>query len=165
MSQVFQGLTDASLFEEFLEQLLHHCGTWPEPKSVLIIDNASFRHSERIAELCSNADVKLLYIPPYSPDLNPIEEFFAELRAFERRNWQKHTSEDFKDFLEWSLNIVGARVESAQGLFDMQTLRLKSNEDRCTYIAEYSELLTRFAPEFQESFPPKGLFVGRNITG
>ena len=56
-------------------------------------------------------------VPPYSPDLNPIEEFFAELKAFVRRNWQKHTGEDFKDFLEWSLDVVGARVESAQGHF------------------------------------------------
>ena len=30
--------------------------------------------------------MKLLYLPPYSPDLNPIEEFFAELKAFIKRN-------------------------------------------------------------------------------
>jgi transposase len=80
------------MFKDFIEELLHHCGRWPEPKSVLIMDNASFHHTERIIELCSNAGVKLLYLPPYSPDLNPIEEFFAELKAFVRRNWQKHRS-------------------------------------------------------------------------
>ena len=84
MSRVFQGSTAASMFEDFIEQLLHHCGRWPEPKSVLIMDNASFHHTDRITELCSNASVKLLYLPPYSPDLNPIEEFFAELKAFVR---------------------------------------------------------------------------------
>jgi transposase len=31
--------------------------------------------------------VKLVYLPPYSPDLNQIEEFFAELKAFIKRNW------------------------------------------------------------------------------
>jgi hypothetical protein len=36
--------------------------------------------------LCSEAGVKLVYLPPYSPDLNPIEEYFAELKAFIRRN-------------------------------------------------------------------------------
>jgi transposase len=81
------------------------------------MDNASFHHTEQITELCSRAGVKLLFLPPYSPDLNLIEEFFAELKAFVRRNWQKHTGEDFKDFLEWSLDVVGARVESAQGHF------------------------------------------------
>lgn len=105
------------MFEDFIEQLLHHCGRWPEPKSVLIMDNASFHHTDRIRELCSNAGVKLLYLPPYSPDLNPIEEFFAELKAFVRRNWQKHTGQDSKNFLEWSLDVVGARGESAKGHF------------------------------------------------
>jgi transposase len=115
MFRVFQGSTDASIFEDFTEQLLH-CGRWPEPKSVLIMDNASFHHTERITELCSNAGVKLLYLPPYSPDLNPIEEFFAELKAFVRRNWQHHWSR-FNDFLEWSLDVVGAKRESAEGHF------------------------------------------------
>jgi transposase len=108
MSRIFQGSTDASIFEDFIEQLLHHCGRWPEPKSVLVMDNASFHHTERIGELCSNTGVKLLYLLPYSPDLNPIEEFFAELKAFVRRNWQHHAGQDFKDFLEWSLDVVGA---------------------------------------------------------
>jgi transposase len=31
--------------------------------------------------------MKLVYLPPYSPDLNPLEEFFAELKSFNRRNW------------------------------------------------------------------------------
>lgn len=35
LSQVFQGSTDAVVFEDFIRQLLHHCGRWPEPRSVL----------------------------------------------------------------------------------------------------------------------------------
>jgi hypothetical protein len=81
LSHIFKGSTDATLFESFIEQLLQHYGRYPEPKSVLIMDNASFHHSGRIKALCANAGVKLLYLPPYSPDFNPIEEFFAELKA------------------------------------------------------------------------------------
>jgi transposase len=47
LSRVFQGSTDSAVFEDFFEQLLSHCGRWPEPKSVLIMDNASFHHSTR----------------------------------------------------------------------------------------------------------------------
>jgi transposase len=54
------------------------------------MDNASFHHSDRIEQLCSEAGVKLVYLPPYSPNLNPIEEFFAELKAFIRRHWQSY---------------------------------------------------------------------------
>jgi hypothetical protein len=77
LSRVYQGSTDSSVLEDFIEQLLAHCGTWPEPKSVLVMDNASFHRSERVAQLCQDAGVKLVYLPPYSPDLNPIEEYFS----------------------------------------------------------------------------------------
>jgi transposase len=88
LARVFQGSTDSTAFEEFIEQLLPFCGKWPEPKSVLVIDNAFFYRTERIEYMCADAGVKLVYLPPYSPDLNPIEEFFAELKAFIKRNWQ-----------------------------------------------------------------------------
>ena len=52
------------------------------------MDNASFRHSDTIESLCAEAGVKLLYLPPYLPDLNPIEDFFAELKAFVKRDRQ-----------------------------------------------------------------------------
>lgn len=82
LSQVFQGSTDAHVFEDFIEKLLHHCGKWPEPKSVLVMNNTFVHHSRRIEEMCHQAGVKLVYLPPYSPDLNPIEELFSELKAF-----------------------------------------------------------------------------------
>jgi transposase len=120
LSRVFQGSTDASVFEEFIEQLLQHCGKWPEPKSVLIMDNASFHHTDRIHQICTDAGVKLIYLPPYSPDLNPIEEFFAELKAFIRRSWrfyEENPEQGFDTFLEWCVDVVGAREESAKGHF------------------------------------------------
>lgn len=45
------------------------------------MDNASFHHTERIEQMCYDAGVKLVNLPPYSPDLNLIEGFFAELKA------------------------------------------------------------------------------------
>lgn len=77
----FKGSTDAEFFEDFIQQLLEYCGRWPEPKSVLVMDNASFHHSEQVKQLCSDAGVKLLYLPPYSPDSIPIE-FFTQLEAY-----------------------------------------------------------------------------------
>jgi transposase len=86
LSRVFQGSIDAILFADFIDQLLRHCGRWPKPKSVLVMDNTSFHHSDPIAEICADIGVKLVYLPPYSPDLNSIEEFFSEFKAFIRRN-------------------------------------------------------------------------------
>ena len=53
---------------------------------MLVIDNASCHRSDQVDELCAEVGVILVYLPPYSPDLNPIEELFAELKAFIRRN-------------------------------------------------------------------------------
>lgn len=100
-------------FEDFIAQLLKR----PEPKSVLVMDNASFHHSERIEQMCSEAEVKLVFLSPYSPDLNPIEEFFAELKALIPRNWQSYEEspdQGFDTFLEWCIDIVGARGKSAE---------------------------------------------------
>ena len=38
--------------------------------------------------MCADAGVRLIFLPPYSPDLNLIEEFFAELKAFIKREWK-----------------------------------------------------------------------------
>jgi transposase len=46
------------------------------------MDNTSFHRTERIEQMRAKAGVKVLYLPPYSLGLNPIEEFFAELKAF-----------------------------------------------------------------------------------
>jgi transposase len=87
LSRAYRGVTDSTMFEDFIEQLLYHYGRFPEPKSVPVMDNASFHHGERIQQMCDAAGVKLLYLPPYSPDLNPIEEQFAELKAFVKKSF------------------------------------------------------------------------------
>ncbi len=63
-----------------------------------------------------DAGVKLVYLPPYSPDLNLIEEFFTELKAFIKHNWHKYEEnpqQGFDAFLEWCINVVGRNNKSA----------------------------------------------------
>jgi transposase len=120
LARVFLGSTDGTVFEDFVEQLLPLCSRWPEPKSVLVMDNATIHHTERIEQMCRDAGVKLVYLPPYSPDLNPIEEFFAELKAFIKRNWhiyEENPEQGFDSFLEWSIDVVGSKKNSARGHF------------------------------------------------
>jgi transposase len=53
--------------------------------------------------MCSQAGVKLVYLPPYLPDLNPIKELFSELKAFFKQHWQTYKDspdQGFDYFLE-----------------------------------------------------------------
>jgi transposase len=73
------------------------------------MDNASFHHTELIEQMCADAGVKLMCLPPYSPDFNPPEEFFAELKASIKRSWSTYgedLDQRFNVFLEW---CVGTR--------------------------------------------------------
>jgi transposase len=61
-----------------------------------------------------------MYLLLYSPDLNLIEEFFAELKAFIKRSWstyEEDTAEGFDMFLEWCIDQVGSRKQSARVYF------------------------------------------------
>lgn len=47
-TRIFQGFTDGEAFEDFVRELLPVCGRWLEPKSILVMDNASFHQSASI---------------------------------------------------------------------------------------------------------------------
>lgn len=67
------------------------------------MDNAAIHRSERIEQMCHEAGVKPTYLPRYSQDLNLIEEFFAELKAFTKRYWTVYEvspEQGFDSFLE-----------------------------------------------------------------
>ena len=51
------------------------------------MDNASIHHVENVYKLIEEqAGAKLIYLPPYSPDLNPVEEAFSQLRSVMYQN-------------------------------------------------------------------------------
>ena len=62
------------------------CSPFPGPMSVLVMDNARIHHGDEILELADRYGVRIEYLPPYSPDLNPIEEAFSQIKSFIRRN-------------------------------------------------------------------------------
>lgn len=77
-----EGPVDADIFTAYLEQVL--C---PQLRAgdTLILDNLSTHKISNVAHLLSARGVSLRYLPPYSPDLNPIELAFAKLKAHLRR--------------------------------------------------------------------------------
>jgi transposase len=118
--QVYEGSTDTKIFKNFIEELLLYCSRWPAPKSVLIMDNTLFHRLDKIQQMCDDAGVILLYLLLYSPDFNPIEEMFGELKTYIRQVWDEHIGfvrANFLGFLEECVTVVGARKASAKGHF------------------------------------------------
>lgn len=74
----FEGTCDTNLFNTWLKQMLIPNLT---PGQVLILDNASFHKSTQSQKLVEAAGCKILFLPPYSPDLNPIEKYWANLKS------------------------------------------------------------------------------------
>lgn len=84
--EVYEENTVVEVFEGFLERLLPHCGRYPEPKSVIFMDNASLHFlSQRVKDLFARAGVIIEYQVPYSPDLNPIEFCLGRSRIVSKR--------------------------------------------------------------------------------
>jgi transposase len=76
------GPVDAEVFTVYLQQVL-----WPclQPGDTLILDNLATHKIQRVGQILSDRGVSLRYLPPYSPDLNPIELAFAKLKAHLRQ--------------------------------------------------------------------------------
>ena len=79
---VFNGSCTTRVFETWVEQFLIKELISGQ---VVVMDNASFHKSERTQALIESAGCKLIFLPPYSPDLNPIEKFWANMKR-----WIKH---------------------------------------------------------------------------
>jgi hypothetical protein len=111
---------DRPLFEDFIEQLLCHCGRWPDPETVLIMDNVGFHYSDRVRQMAADAGVKLDFTPPYTPRTDPIEEFFGEVKTqvkSQRKKYQGLIQRDFEAYVKSCVMAVGSRRESAEGHF------------------------------------------------
>lgn len=73
-----EGACNRVVFETWLETCLIPT---LKPGNWVIVDNATFHHGGRIAQLIEAANCKLVYLPPYSPDLNRIEKCWAWLKS------------------------------------------------------------------------------------
>lgn len=104
---VFQGAITSEIFERFLEyQVLPLCNPWPAERSILLLDNASIHRSPRVRDLCLQAGIMIEYLPPYSPDYNPIEQSFKVMKSWMKRNNEKaEIFSDFGYFLELAVNL------------------------------------------------------------
>jgi transposase len=79
-SMCFEGATDAKAFEVYVQDFLA-----PSEGQVVVMDNLGAHRPKRIRELIEARGGELVYVPSYSPDLNPIEQAFSKIKNILRK--------------------------------------------------------------------------------
>ena len=79
---MFEGYCNTKVFEIYINNILVPI---LKPGMMVIIDNASFHKSFRIEDSIKSAGCDLIYLPPYSPDLNPIEHYWHKIKTSIRK--------------------------------------------------------------------------------
>jgi transposase len=77
---VLDGAVTGDIFRAYVEQILA-----PSPGDIVVMDNLPCHKVAGVQEAIGSRGAQLLYLPPYSPDLNPIEQAFAKLKALLRK--------------------------------------------------------------------------------
>ena len=85
--EIYQGSFNTLRFNAFVaEKLLPLMQPYPAPRSVIVLDNAHIHRNQGFGDMCAVAGVRIEYLPPYSPDSNPIEKPFAGLKMWMQKN-------------------------------------------------------------------------------
>lgn len=79
---VYSGGTTAGRFQKYLESSLLPTLT---SQDIVIMDNMRSYHARAVTEFLDRNKIQYLYLPPYSPDLNPIEKMWSKLKAYLRK--------------------------------------------------------------------------------
>ena len=122
----FKGTATGEVFYNFVQtHLLPHLMPYNgiNPHSVVILDNCSIHHIPEVKRSISEVGALALFLPPYSPDLNPIEELFSKVK-----------------------NTLKSVEADMVHVTDLQTLLLASftqvTEEDCQGWIEHSEIYT-----------------------
>jgi len=101
-SLTVEGATTSAVFETYVERVL---APTLRRGQVVVMDNLSAHKGERVSELIEERGCELIYLPSYSPDLNPIEEAFSKIKGLVRKA-QARTKEVLVEAIGRALSAV-----------------------------------------------------------
>jgi len=94
----FEGNTDTEIFNQWIQEFLIPA---LQPNQTVILDNAAFHKSQKTKELIEAVKCNILYLPPYSPDLNPIEQKWGHVKTHVKKIRNKF--QNFNECLDMAL--------------------------------------------------------------
>ncbi len=98
----YQGGTTGKRFVTYLKEILLPT---LRPGDIVVMDNMRSHHVQAVRELLEASGIVLLYLPPYSPDLNPIEKMWSKVKAI-LRGWKVRSLDTLPDSIQLALNMV-----------------------------------------------------------
>ena len=98
----FQGALTGKIFLDYIQNILVPT---LNKGDIVIMDNLSCHKVKGVAEAIEAAGASVLYLPPYSPDLNPIEMMWSKIKALLRK-WKARSSEVLDQFIEDAFSAV-----------------------------------------------------------
>ena len=111
-SLAVEGATDTKVFETYLERVL---APTLRQGQVVVMDNLSAHKGERVREIIEQRGAELMYLPSYSPDLNPIEEAFSKMKGLLRKV-EARSRETLLEAIGAAISAVSDR--DARGFFE-----------------------------------------------
>lgn len=106
------GATDKDVFREYMRRILVPT---LRPGDIVIMDNLSAHKNDEVQALIEVAQATLLFLPPYSPDLNPIEKMWSKVKAFLRKV-KARTQEELYEAIGKALKTI--TPNDAEGWFE-----------------------------------------------
>ena len=110
-SLAVEGATNREVFETYVERVL---APRLRPGQVVVMDNLTAHKGDKVKELIEEQGCELIYLPPYSPDFNPIEEAFSKIKGLVRKS-EARSREVLVDAIGKGISMVTA--EDARGFF------------------------------------------------
>jgi transposase len=111
ISMTVEGATDALAFEAYVERFL---APTLEEGQVVVLDGLGAHRTRKVRELIEARGADLVFLPSYSPDLNPIEEAFSKIKALVRKEGAR-VREALVEAIGRALSAV--TIEDAAGWF------------------------------------------------
>lgn len=97
-----ESAVNSTIFKGYVERFL--CPKL-KPGKYVIFDNVGFHKSEEIADLIKSTGAKVVFLPPYSPDLSPIEKMWSKMKDILKRN-KPRTKAEFHSVLSGALSSM-----------------------------------------------------------
>jgi transposase len=118
---VLDGPINRDAFETYLAKMLVR---ELRPGDILVMDNLSSHKGPRVRQMIEAAGAELPHLPPYSPDLNPIENAFAKLKAMLRKAAGAHHQRSVGRYRPHHRSLPARRMRK----------RLQRSRQRCNLI-------------------------------